>query len=186
MKRKVKLAIMRRSAGVLVAATVGFLGLAAVGAYWAQTMFLASTPSPSVSAVMRHRVAMRTIKAYFGNVNLNPQSLDCQAVFPVEREVPATVDPIRAAIGELLAGPSLAERNGGYYSSLNTGVRLNSINIIEGIVVADFNFQLDEGVGGSCRVSAIRSQIERTLMQFSNVRAVVISVDGRTADVLQP
>jgi len=41
-------------------------------------------------------------------------------------------------------------------------------------------------VGGSCRVSAIRAQIIETLKQFSTVKNVVISINGRTEDILQP
>jgi len=45
---------------------------------------------------------------------------------------------------------------------------------------------LEEAVGGSCRVTAIRSQIEQTLKQFSTVQSVIISIDNRTEDILQP
>ena len=42
------------------------------------------------------------------------------------------------------------------------------------------------GVAGSCRVLAIRAQIESTLKQFPSIKKVVISVNGRTGEVLQP
>jgi len=35
-------------------------------------------------------------------------------------------------------------------------------------------------------VGSIRSQIESTLKQFPSVKQVIISVDGRTDDILQP
>jgi len=42
-------------------------------------------------------------------------------------------------------------------------------------------------VGGSCRVTTIRSQVEQTLMQFPSVTSVRISVEGYADDeVLQP
>jgi spore germination protein GerM len=40
--------------------------------------------------------------------------------------------------------------------------------------------------GGSCKISAIRAQIERTLMPFPGVESVVISVEGDVAGALQP
>lgn len=186
MKRKDKLAIMRRSAGILVAATIGFLGLAAIGAYWAQEYLVSRANSPSTSAVLSQAKPTMTVRAYFGNTNLNPESIDCQAVFPVEREVVRTPAVARAALSELLSGPTLAERNGGYYTSINPGVAINSLSIVNGEAIVDLSAVLEQAVGGSCRVAAIRSQIEKTLMQFTSVRKVVISVDGRSEDILQP
>ena len=50
----------------------------------------------------------------------------------------------------------------------------------------DFDETMEKGMGGSCRVSAIRAQITETLKQFSTVKDVIISVNGRTEDILQP
>ena len=46
--------------------------------------------------------------------------------------------------------------------------------------------KLTEGVGGTCLVERIRSQIRNTLQQFPTVKSVVISVDGKTEGVLEP
>jgi hypothetical protein len=35
-------------------------------------------------------------------------------------------------------------------------------------------------------VAAISAQIRETLKQFSTVKGVIISIDGRTEDILQP
>ena len=53
-------------------------------------------------------------------------------------------------------------------------------------LLVDFDPQLEFQVGGSCRVAAISSQIRQTLMQFPTVKSVIISIDGRTEDILQP
>ena len=50
----------------------------------------------------------------------------------------------------------------------------------------DFDSNLEKNVGGSCRVAAIRNQITQTLLQFKTVQSVIISIDGRTEDILQP
>ena len=50
----------------------------------------------------------------------------------------------------------------------------------------DFSRELNDGVAGSCKVMAIRSQITQTLKQFSEIKGVVISVDGEAEEVLQP
>ncbi|MBI2003725.1 MAG: GerMN domain-containing protein [Parcubacteria group bacterium] len=126
------------------------------------------------------------VKAYFGNENLNPGIMDCSKVFPVTRNVPKTQAVARAALEELLKGPTKAEEKEGYLTSINNGVKIQGLRIDNGIAYADFDRQLEYRVGGSCRVQAIASQIRQTILQFSTVRDVIISIDGRTADILQP
>jgi len=111
----------------------------------------------------------------------------CENVEPVERTVPSKGAVYRSAITELLKGPTAEEKAAGLYSSLPRGTVLRSVAAdAEGIVTADFSRTLGSGVAGSCRISAIRAQITATLNQFPEVRGVVISVGGRTQDVLQP
>lgn len=50
----------------------------------------------------------------------------------------------------------------------------------------DFDERLEFQVGGSCRVAAISAQIRETLKQFPQVKEVIISINGRTEDILQP
>ncbi|MFH1582463.1 MAG: GerMN domain-containing protein, partial [bacterium] len=66
------------------------------------------------------------------------------------------------------------------------GVEINSLSIINGVARADFNEQLEYQAGGSCRVGAIRAQITETLKQFPTVNEVIISINGRIEDILQP
>ena len=67
-----------------------------------------------------------------------------------------------------------------------TGVQGQSLEVKDGTVYIDFNSALDEGVAGSCRVLAIRSQITETLKAFSDTDQVVISINGDTESILQP
>jgi spore germination protein GerM len=97
-----------------------------------------------------------------------------------------TPNPARAALNELLYGLSWDEANAGYFNSINQGVKINSLNIVDGVARADFDKRMDEAMGGSCRVAAIRAQITQTLMQFPTVKSVVISVDGNSEEALQP
>ena len=127
---------------------------------------------------------MVAIKVFWGATGNN--QADCTAVVPLERTVAATSSIARAALAELLAGPTDAEKTDGYFSSIPSGVRLQKLSIVNGVAYADFDQTLDRAVGGSCRVAAIRAQITKTLMQFSTVRSVVVSIDGRTEDILQP
>lgn len=127
-----------------------------------------------------------TVKVFFGNSIFDPEVLDCKKNFSVERTIPKTVAVGRAALEELLAGPTEAEKSEGYFTSINPGVKIQSLTIEDGVARVDFDEQLEFQVGGSCRVAAIASQIRETLKQFPTVQDVVISIDGRTEDILQP
>lgn len=126
------------------------------------------------------------VKAFFGNNVKNPGADDCRAVFPVDRRVPKTEAVARAALGELLRGVTGGEAKGGYFTSINSGVKINSIVIENGTAKVDFDETLEQSVGGSCRVAAISAQITQTLKQFPTIKNVVISINGRTEDILQP
>lgn len=127
-----------------------------------------------------------TLQVYFGNSQMNPQTADCSAVFPVKRQVPKTEAVAKAALEELLNGPTPDEKAEGYLTNINNGVTVNQITIENGIAKADFDEQLQYQVGGSCKVAAIHSQIDSTLKQFSTVKEVIISINGKTEDILQP
>ena len=90
------------------------------------------------------------------------------------------------AIEELLKGLTPVDVTAGYFTSINEGVKLNSISITNGVAYVDFDSKLEYQVGGSCRIMGIYAQIEETLKQFTTINSVVISIDGRTGDILQP
>lgn len=127
-----------------------------------------------------------TVKVFFGNSIFDPEVLDCQKNFAVERVIPKTEAVGRAALEELLSGPTDVEKTEGYFTSINSGVKIQSLVIANGVANVDFDKQLEFQVGGSCRVAAIASEIRETLKQFPTVTDVVISIDGRTEDILQP
>jgi hypothetical protein len=125
------------------------------------------------------------VKAYFNN-NIMDQEISCNKVFAIERDVPKTTAVARAALDQLLIGLTNAEKDSGFFTSINSGVKIQSLTIENGTAKVDFDEQLERGVGGSCKVSAIRAQITETLEQFSTVKNVIISINGRTEDILQP
>jgi len=129
---------------------------------------------------------MVEVEIFFMNDNLDLWQT-CEKAFPVKREVSSEANVYRSAIEALLDGPTDEEGEQGYSSVIPDGVKLKSVAAdAEGKVTADFDADLDKGVAGSCRVTAIRTQIESTLKQFPEVREVVISVEGDSEDVLQP
>ena len=128
---------------------------------------------------------LMTIKVFFNNSNLDPE-FSCFKVFPVNRQIPKTQAVARAAIEELLKGPTTNEKSAGYFTSLPSNVKIQSLSIENGVAKIDFSKELEQGVGGSCRVSAIRAQITETLKQFETVNEVIISIDSQVEDILQP
>lgn len=126
-----------------------------------------------------------SVKAYFNNSQMDPEA-SCNKVFPVNRTIDKTTAVARAALEELLKGPTVEEKSNNFFTNLNDGVKIQKLTIANGIAKVDFDDQLEYQVGGSCRVSAIRAQITETLKQFTTVKEVIISVNGRTEDILQP
>jgi|SRR3989344_2150268 len=134
------------------------------------------------------------IKVFFSNTTEDPGILYCERTYPVEREVSRLSDNEKSelgeflylAIAELLEGLTSDEIEKGFFTSINPGTKVGNIMLEEGIVKVDFNERLNEGVAGSCKVQAIRSQITETLKQFPEVKEVVISVNGESETILQP
>jgi len=127
-----------------------------------------------------------TIKVFFGNEKKNPNAQDCRLVYPVERKIAKTQTTAAAAITELLKGITQSEKDQSYFTSINENVKLQKLTIKDSTAYADFDEQLEFQVGGSCRVAAINSQIVETLKQFASIKNVIVSINGRTEDILQP
>ena len=126
------------------------------------------------------------VEVFYSNRKTDPDMEECDTTYSVTRRIPETVTVARAALEQLLMGPTRGEGEQGSFTNINAGVKINSLVIENGTATVDFNEALDEGVAGSCLVQSIRSQITNTLTQFNSVNDVVISVNGETEDVLQP
>jgi len=102
------------------------------------------------------------------------------------RIIPKTEAVARAAIDELLKGPTQEEKNTGYWSDIPEGTIVKSITIKNGEATIDLNEKIEAGVttcnGGGTRTS----QITKTLMQFPTIKSVKFSVNGQTEGIFQP
>ncbi len=128
-----------------------------------------------------------TVKIFLNDSRfVNEPYFDCSRTIAVERQVPKTLAVARASLEALLRGAIEEEINQGFISTINSGVRIQSLTIENKTAKVDFNEQLEFQVGGSCLVAAIRAQITDTLKQFPTVDNVIISINGRTEDILQP
>jgi spore germination protein GerM len=123
------------------------------------------------------------IEVFFSNAKKG-SSNNCDLVFSLPRSIPQTQALATIALQRMLGGPTAEERAQGYASQIPAGTRLNKVTVAGGVARADFSSELSTAAG-ACRVTAIRAQIERTLRQFSTVKSVVITVNGK-GDALQP
>ncbi|KKR08154.1 MAG: hypothetical protein UT32_C0003G0030 [Parcubacteria group bacterium GW2011_GWC2_39_14] len=137
-------------------------------------------------AVVKDEPEIVKVMIYYSNSVKNPAMLDCSLVFSVERVVTSREKIYEATINQLLLEPTKEEITLGYKNLIPVGTKLNFVKFDNGILQADFNESLDRGVGGSCLVSAIRSQIERTMQQWPEVKSVVVSIKGESEIILQP
>lgn len=127
------------------------------------------------------------IKAFFGNTERDPEALYCDVSYPVARRIALSENEMEASLDALLAGPNDQEKAQGFFSSLPEGLAVLALQQDKGVVTVVFNRALRDGIAGSCRVSAIRSQIERTLKQFPTVEEVKVRIEGvPDEEVLQP
>lgn len=127
-----------------------------------------------------------TIKLYFLNEKLDPGLMDCNNVKPVERQIPKTNDPAKAALLEFFKGVNTDEASQGFFS-FNPGSTadiLKRINIRKGAAYVNFNDSVYEKLGAattSCGGGFFTS-IERTLQQFPAIEKVFYAIEGKPRD----
>ena len=97
---------------------------------------------------------------------------------PVRRMLPKTQAVAAAALRQLLAGPSLAERRAGLASAVPKGTRLLSVSVRSEIATVDLGGRFAAG-GGSLSVRGRLAQLVFTLTQFPTVQAVRLELDGK-------
>ena len=98
---------------------------------------------------------------------------------PVERHVSA-VSPARAAMNALLQGPTDEERSRGFDGLSGAGeFAIGSLKISRG--AARINFVVSRtwaGFPGDIAPARFKKAVELTLRQFTNVRRVIVSLNG--------
>lgn len=125
----------------------------------------------------------REISVYFSKMITGTESCDTVAAAP--RTIPLNESPAREALYALLSGPISSDYQQSLSSNIPFHVELLGLRINNGVAYADFSQELNR-IAGSCAVTAVRAQIENTLTQFDEIDSVVILVEGREEDVLQP
>jgi len=133
------------------------------------------------------------VTIYFGNSDLNLNIQDCSLVYPVVRLVSAVetagdepgIATVKAALEELLAGPTEAETEQGYVSmfSSQTASMLKNVRV-EGatayVNLADAR-QVIPSAGTSCGSQAFLAQVRRTVQGVLPVERVLYAMEGDPA-----
>jgi hypothetical protein len=150
-----------------------------------------------------------TIKVYFGNKNMALSPNDCTSIFPVERVVPNDLIVRRRAIEEFLAGPTPGEVAQGYFSGLPTKeeiiayrdkiktetgaapyegeeIKIKSVKILAGAAYVVFSKEFLAYGADPCRLGLIKAALRESLKQFPRVGGVMISIEGKENEMINP
>jgi spore germination protein GerM len=105
----------------------------------------------------------------------------CTRVFPLKRTVTSPA-VLTGALRALLAGPTAAERAGGYggWFSRQTAGHLRSVRVDAGVAYVDLrNFAGHiPNASSSCGSALLLAQLDRTATQFPTVRHAFYSFEG--------
>ncbi len=103
---------------------------------------------------------------------------------PVYRTVPETEGVARAALTELIAGPTPDETAGlpALSSAVPADTRLLGVDIEGGVAVVDLSSEFEAG-GGSAAMFGRLAQVVFTLTRFPTVDAVVFRLEGEPVEV---
>ena len=160
--------------GAACAKGAGSLGLAPSGSSSPTSPSPGSTspasPSPSPTRVV---TPVPTVSAR--TIGLQVWFVRSGKLFLTQRDVPATPAVGRAALLQLLPGPSDVERRAGVTSSVPSGTTLLGLEIRDGIAFVNF----DTAFRRNGDITPIQvGQVVLTIGQFSTVDQVVIKVNG--------
>ena len=93
------------------------------------------------------------------------------------RTVPTTSGVARAAMLQLLQGPSVAERAAGLLTTIPAGTQLLGVSVSGGVASVNLSRRFESG-GGSLSMTLRVAQVVHTLTQFPTVKKVRFLLDG--------
>jgi len=120
-----------------------------------------------------------TVNLYYYNLEADKEIAEyipCSgdAVLPVEREIPVVENVPEYTLNELLKGQiNIPEAVDGFQTEFAPGkLELKSLTIKDGVATVEFLDDKGFTSGGSCRTGLLASQIQKTLLQFSEITKV--------------
>lgn len=141
------------------------------------------TSSAKASVVKEATPVQKTqeVKVYLVAVNdagKSGKKIGCDdSLVAVTRTIKATATPLKAALQELVAGPSERDGELGNYV-FGPDLKVKSVSLSKGTATIRFSGQIS--VAGVCDMPRITEQIEATAKQFPTVKRVRVYVGKRT------
>ncbi|MBA3766762.1 MAG: GerMN domain-containing protein [Acidobacteria bacterium] len=145
---------------------------------WAIMLVMTGGPTSHAIAQGGNTSGQRQVRVYFPRDG-NPHPRDPFNLQFVVRQV-TTAAPARPALEALLAGPTAAEKRRRLRALDAGGLRVGALTISDGTARVDFVSRGGKRWAGDLSPAEFRQAVERTLKQFSTVRRVTVSVDGKT------
>lgn len=140
-----------------------------------------SDKSPKVASAFEWE---KTVSIYLVD-SAKAKDSSCEAGARVDRVVPNAETLGPGALVALIEGPKGKEMEK-YFSAINPKTLIQKFELSNKVAYVDFSSDLNAGVAGSCKVVAIRSQIENTLLALPDIDKVIISINGETNGILEP
>lgn len=167
----------------LAAALVTALVVAACGGDTAATT---TTTNPTTSTTAPTTTSttggeLMTVAPYFLMEDAVPGPRPGPFVVPVARQVAATEAVLRAALTELLAGPSPLEQSAGIGTALPPGVELVDVAIAGGVATVDLSSEFVEG-SGTFGETARLAQLVYTATRFDTVESLELRIEGEPVE----
>ena len=97
------------------------------------------------------------VPVVFKNIEAMEVKLYLNLDAPIATRIPKTDTPVRATLDVLLM-------------QIGGSVKINSVNLKSGVLTVDLTAAAD---------TTVKSQITKTAMQFSSVKSVIITIDGK-------
>jgi hypothetical protein len=101
----------------------------------------------------------------------------------LRRSVASTPAVARAALEELLAGPSSEEESNGLVTEIPEGTTLEDVAVADGVATVDLSGEFDDG-GGSASMLGRVAQVVATLTQFPTIQRVAFRLDGEPVQTI--
>lgn len=122
------------------------------------------------------------IKVFFSNPKLPAYENDCGAGEFVTRKIPATQAVADAALKQLFAGPTEAEKAKGMEGIASLGKYYRGVSIRKGVAIVNFRPGAEEHLrvnGPLCMQDQVLAQIINTLKQFGTIKSVEYAINGK-------
>jgi len=90
---------------------------------------------------------------------------------------------LQTALEQLLAGPTAAEKEDGYYSEIPKGTRLLGVNVQNNIVHINLSKEFTQGGGSTSMIQRVQ-ELKSTVSAVEGSRRIELAVEGKPLHVL--